>query len=231
MPATPPVEETPPLSPVLLLGLAARPLPAAPLQALLRAVLRRLEGRHPDVFVRLRPLAGTAFLIDPWDLPFKVVLQPGARPAVVRVLREGAPAPVVAAVIGGSLATLLALLHGRGDGDALFFSRALVFEGDTEAVLSLRNALDGADIDVFEDLLSALGPLAAPARLLAKPGRALLARLQRDMERLQAALTAPIANHCAAQAAELARLAEQVREMRRRLAPRGGTRADPSEAP
>jgi len=231
VPAAPRVEETPPLSPVLLLGLAARPLPAAPVQALLRAVLRRLEARHADVFARLRRLAGTAFLIDPWDVPFKVVLRPGARPADIQVLREGAPVPAVAATIGGSLATLLALLHGRGDGDALFFSRALVFEGDTEAVLTLRNALDGADIDIFEELFSALGPLAAPARLLAAPGRALLRRLRQDMQRVQAALTAPIARHCAAQAAELASLAEQVRELRRRLAPRGGTAAEPGEAP
>jgi predicted lipid carrier protein YhbT len=227
----PPVEGTPPLSPILLLGLAARPLPAAPVQAVLRAVLRRLETRHPDVFARLRPLAGTAFLIEPWDVPFKVVLRPGARPPDLRVLRQEAPTPAVAAVIGGSLTTLLALLQGRGDGDALFFSRDLVFEGDTEAVLTLRNALDGADIDVFEDMLSALGPLAAAARRLAGPGRALAGRLQRDMERVQAALTAPIAGRCAAQAAELATLAEQVRVLRRRLAPRGKAAAELTDRP
>lgn len=227
----PPIEGTPPLSPILLLGLAARPLPAAPLQALLRAVLRRLEARHPEVFARLRPLASTTFLIEPWDVPFKVVLRPGARPSDLRVLRQETPTPAVAAVIGGSLTTLLALLQGRGDGDALFFSRDLVFEGDTEAVLTLRNALDGADIDVFEDVISALGPLAATVRRLAGPGRALGGRLQRDMERVQVALTAPIAERCAAQAAELATLTEQVRFLRRRLAPRGKATAELPDRP
>jgi predicted lipid carrier protein YhbT len=227
----PPVEGTPPLSPILLLGLAVRPLPAPPLQALLRAVLRRLEARHADVFARLRPLAGTAFLIEPWDVPFKIVLRPGTQPPELQVLRQETPPPAVAAVIGGALTTLLALLQGRGDGDALFFSRDLVFEGDTEAVLTLRNAVDGADIDVFEDMISALGPLAATARRLAKPGRALAGRLQRDMERVQAALTAPIAGRCAAQAAELAILAEQVRVLRRRLAPRGTAAADMADRP
>jgi predicted lipid carrier protein YhbT len=201
------------------------------LQALLRAVLRRLQARHADVFARLRPLGGAAFLIDPWDVPFKIVLRPGTQPPDIQVFRQETPPPEVAAVIGGALATLLDLLQGRGDGDALFFSRDLVFEGDTEAVLTLRNAVDGADIDIFEVVTSALGPLAPAARRLAGPGRLLAGRLQRDMQRVQAALTAPIAERCAAQAAELASLAEQVRVLRKRLAPRGKAAANLADRP
>jgi predicted lipid carrier protein YhbT len=37
------------------------------------------------------------------------------------------------------------LLEGKLDGDALFFSRDLVVDGDTEAVVMLRNIIDGAE--------------------------------------------------------------------------------------
>ncbi len=211
------LEETPPLSPVLLLGMAARPLPPAVVEAVLRQALRRVQAGHPEVFARLRPLGDTAFLIDPVDVPFKAVVRPGAQPPALCVVRDDQPAPAAAVVISGALATLTDLLQGRADGDALFFSRDLAIEGDTEAALTLRNALDGADIDVFEIMLAVLGPLAGPARRLARPGRTLLRGLRDDMGRVQAALTAPLARRCAAQAAELAALEDQVGELRRRL--------------
>jgi len=41
---------------------------------------------------------------------------------------------------------MIELLEGRADGDALFFSRTLTVEGDMEAVVALRNAIDGSEI-------------------------------------------------------------------------------------
>jgi len=211
------LEGAPPFSPALLLAVAARPLPPAIIEAVLRLALRRVQARHPEVFARLRPLTEIAFLIDAVDMPFKAVLRPGAQPPALYVLRDDDPAPAVTVVISGTLATLIDLLEGRADGDALFFSRDLTIEGDMEAALTLRNALDGADIEVFETLLSALGPLASPVRRLASPGRAVARRLRDDMARIQTALTAPLARRCAAQAADMAALEDQVSELRRIL--------------
>jgi O2-independent ubiquinone biosynthesis accessory factor UbiT len=213
------LEAAPPFSPALLLGMAARPLPPGAIEAVLRLALGRVRMRHAEMFDRLRPLAETAFLIDAVDVPFKIVLRPGAQPPDLTVLRDGDTAPATAVVIAGTLSTLIELLEGRADGDALFFSRDLTIEGNMEAALILRNALDGADIEVFETLLSTLGPFAGPARLLAQPGRALARRLGDDMARLQAALTAPLARQYAAQAAavtaEMAALEDRIGKPRR----------------
>jgi predicted lipid carrier protein YhbT len=56
------------------------------------------------------------------------------------------------------------MMHGAEDGDALFFSRDLAVEGDTAAVLALRNAMDDAELDLTEELAALSGPLAAPLR-------------------------------------------------------------------
>lgn len=53
------------------------------------------------------------------------------------------------------------MIHGTLDGDALFFARDLVIEGDTEAVLALRNALDDAEIDLLTAAAAALGSAGA----------------------------------------------------------------------
>ena len=48
--------------------------------------------------------------------------------------------------IAAPLIVLLGMIDGTYDGDALFFSRDLVIEGDTEAVLALRNAIENAEL-------------------------------------------------------------------------------------
>jgi predicted lipid carrier protein YhbT len=50
------------------------------------------------------------------------------------------------------------MVHGALDGDALFFSRDIVIEGDTEAVLALRNAVDDAEIDLAAEVAAIAGP-------------------------------------------------------------------------
>lgn len=143
------------------LTLAAVPLPLAPLGAMLSLLVRRMAREHPEILRRMGPHAGRAVLIDPADLPFALLLRPAAR--VISAHRRNRLPPHDAR-LAGTLAAFLAMLHGTEDGDALFFSRDLTIEGDTEAVLALRNALDDAEIDLTEEIATLGGPLAAPLR-------------------------------------------------------------------
>jgi predicted lipid carrier protein YhbT len=73
---------------------------------------------------------------------------------------------------------LVGMLDGSYDGDALFFSRDLVIEGDTSAVLALRNALDDAEIDP-----ATLAGVPAPLRALFNRGaEAVLDGLRRALD-------------------------------------------------
>ncbi|MFQ5958423.1 MAG: SCP2 domain-containing protein [Alphaproteobacteria bacterium] len=207
----------PPLSPVLLAGFALRPLPPAMLRPFLAAAMTAIYRRHPDVFGRLKTLGDADFLIDPVDLPFNLLLRPGAAPPVLAPVGDGDDVGKPTAIICGPLLALIDLLEGRLDGDALFFSRDLVIEGDTEAVLTLRNAVDSGEIDVAEDLLSLLGPISAPARHMLAVGGAVFARAARDLETLRASLVAPVVRRCDLQATDLCELEERVAELQREL--------------
>ena len=99
--------------------------------------------------------------------------------------------PAADAAIRGALKTLVDLLEGRLDGDALFFSRELAIEGDTEAVVALRNAVDDAEIDLAEDVLSVLGPASRPAGWALSGAQAIFTRAERDLNALGDALNAP----------------------------------------
>jgi predicted lipid carrier protein YhbT len=157
---------------------AIRPLPLAPLDPLLGLVLRAVLRRHPAVFDRLGGHAQKRFGLQPTDLPFALVLAPRPESPRISAVRS-LPRHGLDARISGPLRALVALAEGEMDGDALFFSRTLAVEGDMEAVVALRNAMDGEGLDLVRDVAAALGPLSPLAERAGIGGRRLLDRLSR----------------------------------------------------
>ena len=138
------------------LALALRLLPLAPISFSMTVYSRRVARSHPRLFRRLGDYSHTRYVLDPTDLPFVICIDPNGglpRVSLSRGRGEGA------ARIAGPLAALLGLVHGQFDGDALFFSRDLVVEGDTSAVLALRNAVDDAELDLSQEISGLCGPM------------------------------------------------------------------------
>jgi predicted lipid carrier protein YhbT len=77
------------------------------------------------------------------------------------------------ACIAGTFFDLLDMIEGTADGDALFFNRGLRVTGDTQTVVTLRNALDDLEGNLVEVILSGLGPLRMPALLALSAMRAI----------------------------------------------------------
>jgi predicted lipid carrier protein YhbT len=136
-----------------------------PLEHLANFALRAALDRHPEVFDRLGPYAGRRYLLDVTDTPFTLLLLIGEQSIRIHRRSKNTAAD---AVIRGKFLTLARLAQGGGDGDGLFFSRDITIEGDTEAVLALRNALDDAGLDIIDDSLEALGFWGSPFRLAYK---------------------------------------------------------------
>ncbi|VAW07109.1 hypothetical protein MNBD_ALPHA01-1506 [hydrothermal vent metagenome] len=177
-------------SPLLMAGMLIRPLPLAPLNRLLQHVARRIQNNHPAILDRLRPLTGTTFLIRPTDMPHAIRMTVGDGHMDCHIEDEFlAPADVT---ITGPLLSLIDMMDGKLDGDALFFSRSLTVEGDTEALLTLRNAIDSDDIDLRAEILAAFGPLEKPAAAVLKIGDQLYQRLSHNMNMISTAITRPL---------------------------------------
>ncbi len=143
--------------------IAATPPPLLDLGA--AALLRRMGRNHPDLFRVLEELRRTVVRVELTDLPRQFLLQfGGGAPSLKLASADDVPAD---ASVKGSLESLLALLEGRIDSDALFFTRELVITGDTSAVVTLRNVLDRETIDVLDEASSLFGPLRRFARAAA----------------------------------------------------------------
>ncbi len=121
-------------------------MPMLPFELICRQLADNAAKARPSLAARLGDHAGATFAIDPVDCPFAflVTLWRG-RPSLT--LRRDLVGVAYAARIAAPLLVLIGMLDGSYDSDALFFSRDLVIEGDTAAVLALRNALDDAEID------------------------------------------------------------------------------------
>ncbi len=143
-------------------------LPLLPLEIIVRRLLANAMAARPSLAERLGEHAGCTFVIDPVDCPFVFLMMPGKGRSELRVRRR-AEAQEHDARIAAPLVVLLGMIDGTYDGDALFFSRDLIIEGDTEAVLALRNAIENADLDPSTVLglpKSLQGPVNRASRML-----------------------------------------------------------------
>ncbi len=135
---------------------------------MLNRIVRRIAAQYPELFDRLGEHTKTAFLIDPINLPFVLLLKPDPQNLTFRACSRSA-IPAHGASISGRFLELLRLVDCDEDGDAMFFSRDLDITGNTEAVVSLRNALDDVEGSIAESVADMFGP----------PGRIALAGLRR----------------------------------------------------
>lgn len=144
----------------------SRALPPPPLfllQPLLARIVTKIAAKCPGLFTRLGESCDKRFLIDPLNLPFKLLLLPDPEhPQLTAVRRTRAVEHDV--LISATFVTLLTMIDGRSDGDALFFNRELHIEGDTEAVVALRNALDDMDATLVDEVIDTFGLFSAPLR-------------------------------------------------------------------
>ena len=153
--------------------------PTALLAPVLAHVLRETLRQRPELFARIGPHATKTFLIDPTDLPLAFMLRPDpASPMIAPVRRRAGHAPAADwdGRIAGPLAALLGLVHGTVDGDELLVARDIAMEGDTAAIVALRNAIDDAEIDLLTLAAEAFG---GSGRLAGRLARPLAARLSR----------------------------------------------------
>jgi predicted lipid carrier protein YhbT len=107
--------------------------------------VRDLARRRPALFERLGEHHRSSFFVDPADLTFAFLVIPDGTAAEVRIVGKQSSSSSDVCV-RGPLLSLLGLLDGTFDGDALFFNRAISVRGKTDALLALRNAIEDAEL-------------------------------------------------------------------------------------
>lgn len=153
-------------------------LPPAPrfmVQLAVSRIVRAAALQFPTFFDRLGRFHDVAYLIDPVDLSFMVILKLQQGNPTAQVLRRRVSKPHYDARVAASFTDLLGLLNGTLDSDALFFARRLLIEGDTTAVVTLRNALDNMDSDILAASLAGL------PRHIRRPAALVLAHFSRKI--------------------------------------------------
>lgn len=147
-----------------------RPVPVAAYKPFLQFAMDAVLKEYPHLFERMEDYSDKLILMNPTDFPFVLVLSPDPLMPSLNAYKSENDC-LYDASITGTLSTFMAMLDGKLDGDALFFSRDLTIEGETECVIALRNTLDDAGPDVFGAIANALGPFAPAFKGLHKIAR------------------------------------------------------------
>lgn len=138
-------------------AMAAHALSVAPLavtQFHVDLALWRLLRRHPEIVRRLAWTKERRALVLPSDLPIAVLVR-CLPDRLAMIVSRKSRLPAADATISGPIAAILDMATGEDDGDALFFSRVVKIEGDTEVAVALRNAIDNAGIDLLTEFIPA----------------------------------------------------------------------------
>ncbi|TNE32292.1 MAG: sterol-binding protein [Alphaproteobacteria bacterium] len=143
--------------------LLLRPAPALFYRPVLNRIVKKIIHTHPRIFDRLGDNCHKTILVNPTNMPVVFLVKPDPQKPSVRAYKNTRHLHFDASITG-SLLTLLRMVDGRLDGDAVFFTRDLQINGDTEAIVSLRNALDDVDGSIADDIAASFG-LAGQAAL------------------------------------------------------------------
>lgn len=201
-------------------GLVSKLVPQALVQSFVNAVTRAVHRRYPDLHGRMKDSGDFSFLIDPVDFPFRFLLRFDEDAPRISVLDAADEATQADAAIRGRVSDLVGVLQGEADGDALFFSRNLVVEGNMEATLALRNAIENAEID----LSAMLGPFGGAARAGTRAVDMLAGRAARDLRAIRSMLLGPVERECEKNRIEIAELNRQLALLRTRINRRDAAR-------
>jgi len=131
-------------------------IPFPLIQILLNHSLRKMHNKYPRIFAKIAEKEDVSFLIVPLDLPFNFYLIVSKDNPSLSVERKDCDF-TADATIKATLFNLLNMFEGKLDGDAAFFSKSLVIEGSTAAIVALRNAIDSENINIVQDLTEDFG--------------------------------------------------------------------------
>jgi len=126
-------------------------VPAFIIKIVVKRGVYSIKKKHPDVMERLSTTYGKTVYAFFTDLNYGVLTKISENKTIV----EKYKAREIKAdlLLKGNFFDLISIIEGKMDGDALFFSRKIEVEGDTEMLITIRNAFDSADIKLFKEFI------------------------------------------------------------------------------
>jgi len=203
----------PPFSPVLIAGILTQPVPLYIIDKVLEHITSNLQKNHPSILERLEAIENKKFLISPTDLPFSIIIT-FLKDEIISVSTKDADIETDVRIYG-SISSLVKMLDGEVDGDALFFSRELIVEGDTEALLTLRNSMDADDINILYEMLDSFGILGPIIEKFIKPSQNFSNAISDNMNLLKNSVLGTVIEELESQEAYIEKLNEKISDLQK----------------
>jgi predicted lipid carrier protein YhbT len=134
----------------LFYGVAISILPSHLVNNAIAIILNNINRSHPNLMRRLSALNGKTLLFIPTDTAYNFLAHmQNDRFCLQYISRNKITETSVR--VTGRIIDLFKIVQGQCDADALFFSREIEIEGDVEAIVILRNAIESENINIFTE--------------------------------------------------------------------------------
>jgi predicted lipid carrier protein YhbT len=175
-----------PLSSAFILGLLAKPVLCRPLlQQAINKLVQMFSDLHPNVINRMAEFTPAIIILNPIDMPFSFLVEFTANNMNILIIDDQHYTGDDITKISATLSFFLNMLEGELDGDALFFSRQLIIEGDTTIIVALRNILEAENIDINKDINDKSTLLANIIKFVKNTARAVSSYLDNDLAKIK----------------------------------------------
>ena len=142
----------------LLYGLLAKPIICRPIiQIGISKLTKLFIDKHPRVIKKMSQFSPSRMVLVPLDMPFDFFVEFSNESLQINIIDKNTYLGKNLTKITASIDVFVKMLEGNLDGDALFFSRKLIIEGETTIIVALRNILEAENVNIKNDIKKSLG--------------------------------------------------------------------------
>lgn len=212
------------LTPYFLLGVLTKPfINMSVVQIIIDKVNAILLKNHPSMLARMAEYTPALIKVVPIDLPLTLLITLNKDNLTIKINKNNDIA--ADATLSSTLKIFMQMLEGKTDGDALFFSRQLIIEGNTELIVAFRNVLEAENINLQDEIVATAPFFHNLINKGVNFHKSLFNRLEADMNMLQKYCLQPIedkfealANNNQLQTNKILDIENSIADLKKRLA-------------
>ncbi len=198
----------------LLFGMLSEPFICKPiLQTGINKLTKLFLQQHPKVITKMAEFSPARLVLVPADMPFCFFVEFTKDSLQINIIDSNAYSGSNLTIVTASLEVFIKMLEGDLDGDALFFSRQLMVEGDTTIVVALRNILEAESVNIKKDVNETLGVFAAPFNFFINLACVIYNDIDDNLSSVKSSIVSKLDQQIISQSSKHEQLVEEVKKL------------------
>ena len=206
------------LSANMLIGMLLQPIiPKIIVQKAIDSLTAYFTKIHPGVVDRMSDYAPARIVLNPTDMPFYFLAEFTKSNFHILYIENDDIDLQEITTISATFDFFLKMLERQSDGDALFFSRQLMIEGDTTIVVALRNILEAENVNINDDINETFGTLSPMVNFIKNLSIGILAKTDKSITQIKQSIVGKLSSDHEFQKKKYQKMKEDIHSMQKQV--------------